>query len=61
MGSGTLLRAQRGPVAQPEHAFAADPGAGKVLAGADPLDRVALLRARDRHDDEPARGRSPER
>ena len=53
MIGGPYSRAQRGPVAQPEHALAADPSAGKVLTGPDPLDRVALLRARDGHDDEP--------
>ncbi len=39
----TLVGVQRGPVSDPEHLPGSNPRAGKILAGPDATDRVALL------------------
>src|SRR5262245_64583929 len=46
----TLLPAQGGPVAQPDDAVGPDLRTRKIVAGADPIDGVALFVARDGDD-----------
>src|SRR5579862_6841048 len=52
MVNGTLVLAQRRSIAQPDHPFGPDSRAREIVAGPDPLDGFALVRAGNRDDDQ---------